>query len=198
MHAPGFLLLVSLGGLVAALSFEGLFDLLLIAVPCTLASLYLLLRAYFSDGAPEGDGSLGYVVIDGSNAMHWKGGKPEVATLRDIVGRLSALGFTPGVVFDANAGYLLTGKYQHDRALEKLLRLPRDRVMVVPNGTPADPTVLEAARHLDARVVTNDRYRDWAEEYPEIGVPGHLIKGGYRSGKLWLDVEDGARSGTGS
>jgi len=38
--------------------------------------------------------------------------------------------------------------------------------------------------------VTNDRYRDWAEAHPEIKEPGHLIKGGYRDGKVWLDLGD--------
>jgi hypothetical protein len=187
MRAPFFLLMLSAGGLAAAVSIEGLSDGVLIAVPCVLASLFLLLRE-----SGTGAGAQEYVVIDGSNAMHWKDGKPEIETLHDLVKRLSTLGFTPGVIFDANAGYLLTGKYQNSRQLEKLLRLPRDRVIVVPKGTPADPTILEAARHLNARVVTNDRYRGWADTFPEIRKAGHLIKGGYRSGELWLDVENRA------
>ena len=40
---------------------------------------------------------------------------------------------------------------------------------------------------MDAPIVTNDRYRDWAGEYPEIAEPGRLIRGGYRDGVLWLD-----------
>jgi hypothetical protein len=92
------------------------------------------------------------------------------------------------VVFDANAGHKLTGRYKHDHALGKLLGLPEARVMVVDKGTPADPTILAAARDLGARVVTNDRYRDWAETHPEVASAGHLIRGGYRDGHLWLDM----------
>lgn len=36
-------------------------------------------------------------------------------------------------------------------------------------------------------MVSNDRYRDWAGEYPELTRPGQLIRGGYRDGALWLD-----------
>ena len=57
----------------------------------------------------------------------------------------------------------------------KLLDLPEDRVIVVPKGTPADPTILAAAR-FDARVVTNDRYNDWVEMHPESREPGHRIR----------------------
>jgi hypothetical protein len=62
--------------------------------------------------------------------------------------------------------------------------------MVVPKGTPADPTILAAARDLGAPVLTNDRYRDWAEAHPEIRTPGHLIRGGYRDGGLHLDLPE--------
>ena len=61
--------------------------------------------------------------------------------------------------------------------------------MVVDKGNPADPILLSAARDLGARVVSNDRFRDWRENHPELGNPGHLIRGGYRDGRLWLDIE---------
>jgi hypothetical protein len=36
--------------------------------------------------------------------------------------------------------------------------------------------------------VTRDRFRDWAEAYPEVKETGFMIRGGYRdSGELWLD-----------
>ena len=60
--------------------------------------------------------------------------------------------------------------------------------MVVPKGTPADPTVLTVARDYGAQVVSNDRFRDWAAAFPEVKHPGHLIRGEYRAGKLWIDL----------
>ncbi len=70
-----------------------------------------------------------------------------------------------------------------------MIGLPGDQVVVVPKGTVADLTVLAAARDLGARVVTNDRYRDWAEQHPEVREPGHLVRGGYRDGQLWLNLD---------
>ncbi len=165
-----------------------------------LASLLLLARAYFGGKAAvwparkalrarifRGDKPR-WVVIDGSNVMQWKDGTPQIEAVRDVISRLTALGYAPGVVFDANAGHKLMGRYRHDHAFGKLLGLPHDRVMVVAKGTPADPAILAAARDLGAHIVTNDRFRDWAETHPEIAKPGHLIKGGYRDGQVWLDV----------
>ncbi|NDW54788.1 hypothetical protein G0Q00_15375 [Aliiroseovarius sp. PrR006] len=126
-------------------------------------------------------------VVDGSNVMHWQNGEPCFEPLHDVVGELKKRGFAPGVIFDANAGYLLVGKYQDDDKLAQRLKLPEDSVVVVSKGSSADPIILEAARDMKAIIVTNDRYRDWAEDFSELHEPGFLIRGGYKSGKLWLD-----------
>lgn len=128
------------------------------------------------------------MVVDGSNVMHWKDGTPDLASVRLVVDALTREGFAPGVIFDANAGYLLTGKYQHDRVLSQALGLPEERVMVVPKGTPADPAILTAARDMNARVVTNDRFRDWAGDFPEIRTAGHLIRGSVKNGHAELHL----------
>ena len=179
---------LSLAGVGAALFVPGLADLLLLAGPSALASVFLLVIA-LRRRARAAKARQNWILVDGSNVMHWKDGAPEIGTVRDVVERLSALGFVPGVVFDANAGYKLHGRYQHDGALGRLLGLPRDRVMVVPKGTPADPWLLSAARDFEAKIVTNDRFRDWADAHPEVAQAGHLVRGGYRSGALWLDLD---------
>lgn len=130
------------------------------------------------------------VVIDGSNVMHWNGAEPRLTTVQEVVATLRTQGYQPGVVFDANAGYKLTDSYMDDRDFAELLNLPGDCVVVVAKGEPADPTILAAARDLKAKVITNDRFRDWADDFPEVATPGTLIKGGYDRGALWLD--DGA------
>ena len=191
MIVPFLLLLLSLVGIAAALTLPDMAGLLLVAGPCALGSLYLLARAWARGRTGRAVASQKMIVIDGSNAMHWKDGTPRLETLREILHRLSSLGFTPGIVFDANAGYKLTGRYQHHAAMGKLLGLPEDAVMVVSKGEPADPTILAAARSLGARILTNDRYTDWADAHPELRAPGHLIRGGYRAGKLWLDLDRG-------
>lgn len=186
MFAPIILLAVSLACTTAAVLVPGSSDLLLVAIPMTLGSLWLLLRASYaaSRSAPR------WIVIDGSNVMHWAGDTPRIEPVREVVKHLERHGFTPGVVFDANAGYLVNGAYMHDEAFSRLLGLPKDRVMVVNKGSVADETILEAAHDMQASVVTNDRYRDWAEQYPAVRTPGFLIQGGYRAGRLWLNLDD--------
>ena len=182
MFVPLMLLLVSLAGVVVAFVLPGWSDLLLLAGPSALASLYLLLRALL--GRPKRQ----QVILDGSNVMHWRDGKPDIATVREVLDLAIALGLRPGVVFDANAGNLLVDEYVGDRSFARFLKLPPDQVMVVPEGTPADPTILATARDLGARVISNDRFGDWVDDFPELTTPGHLIRGGYRNGELWLDA----------
>ena len=176
MEVPLLLLTLSLVGVGVALAVPGLADILLLAGTCAVASLFLLLIAFRRGRRESGQTTQPWIVVDGSNVMHWKGGTPEIGTVREVVEHLVALGFVPGVVFDANAGHKMNGRYQHDGALGKLLGLPEDRVMVVPKGTPADPTNLAAARDLGAQIVTNDRFRDWAEAHPEVTEAGHLVR----------------------
>ena len=161
-------------------------DALLLALPCLVASLYLVLRAFWRRPAPL------WILVDGSNVLHWADGTPQLATLRAVVDHLTGMGFAPSIVLDANAGYKIGDRYQHDAAFGRMLGLPVSQVMVVGKGTPADPALLAAARDLGARIVTNDRFRDWAADYPEVARPGHLVRGGMRDGKLWLDLEGAA------
>ena len=136
-----------------------------------------------------------WIVIDGSNVMHWKDDRPQIETVRSVVRELTARGYSPGVVFDANVGYKIANRYQDNGALANMLHLKADQVFVVPKGTQADLYLLAAARDLKARVVTNDRFRDWAAAHPEVREPGFLIRGGYRAGALWLeDVPKTARA----
>ena len=208
MFVPFVLLIGSLIALACAVIAPGASDFSLLAGSCAVASLILLLRAGFSDAGtaqapaqrrlnPRGSGPIRrrrqqWVVVDGSNVMHWKNGEPQIETLREVLRHLISLGFSPGVVFDANAGHLLAGKYQHHHAMGKHLGLSEDRVMVVDKGTPADSIILAAARDLGARVISNDRYKDWADQHPEVHIAGHIVRGGYRDGKLWLDLDKDA------
>jgi hypothetical protein len=128
------------------------------------------------------------ILVDGSNVMHWKDERPEILPVQSVVRELKHRGFTPGVVFDANAGYKLAGRYMNELEFAMLLDLPESQIFVVPKGTQADPYLLDAARSFEARIVTRDRFRDWAEPHPEVRERGFLIRGGYRdSGEFWLE-----------
>lgn len=174
--------LISVTASLAALATSVSDDLLLLSVPCAIASLVLIVQALRKQRRK----SKRWVVVDGSNVMHWKDDSPNIQTVREVLDELTARGFSPGVVFDANAGYKIADRYLNERALARLLKLPSDRVHVVPKGEPADPFILRAANGLGARVVTNDRYRDWIDAYPEVRRPGFLIKGRYDGGVLKL------------
>lgn len=132
-------------------------------------------------------GARPHVVIDGSNVMHWNGETPCLSTLKDVVAHLRRGGCQAGIIFDANAGYKLCNRYMNDRELAKLLGVSRSRVLVVNKGEPADPTILSAARDLKAKIISNDRFRDWAQDFPEVATPGLLVRGGYRSGTPWFE-----------
>ena len=124
---------------------------------------------------PERDRN--WILVDGSNVMHWEDNTPHVEPLRRVITALKAQGLDPGVVFDANAGWKLFGRYMGERELSQIIGLPQDQVLVVPKGSPADPWILTTARDFGAKIVTNDRYRDWAEAHPEVEKPGFLVRG---------------------
>ena len=187
MIVSAALFLVSMIGVVIAFLWPGWSDVILLSGPCTIASFILLLkgiRARFFARRAHGART---VVVDGSNVMYWRDGTPQIEPVQEVVRYLTARGYNAGVMFDANAGYLLAGSYLGDKALSKMLKLPVASVQVVPKGSPADPFILDAAREMGAFVVSNDRFRDWAEVYPEVATPGHLVKGAYRQGQLWVD-----------
>jgi hypothetical protein len=166
----------------AALVLPGQSDWLLLTLPAALAGLWLALRSRTRGRAGRP------VIIDGSNVMHWKDGEPGLDPVREVIRQLRAAGYEPGVVFDANAGYKLEGRYLHDGAFGKRLNLARRNVMIVPRNTPADPLILTAARDYGAPVVTCDRFRDWRADFPEIATPGFLIAGRYEGRQLVLDL----------
>jgi rRNA-processing protein FCF1 len=163
-------------------------DLTLVALLLMVASLILLGRASLARTPRRGRKDHTWIMVDGSNVMHWKDKTPQIATVQAVVKDLKSRGFTPAVVFDANAGYKIEDRFMNNRDLARLLGLPQKQVYVVPKGSQADPYLLALARKMDARVVTNDRFRDWVDQVPEVKVPGFLVRGGYRdTGELWME-----------
>jgi Zc3h12a-like Ribonuclease NYN domain len=127
-----------------------------------------------------------WLLIDGSNVMHWVDNTPSLEPVQKVVEHLRVLGYVPGVVFDANAGWKIFGRYVDDRDFAKLLRIEREQVLVVPKGTQADPYLLRTARDFGVRIISNDRFRDWSADYPEVAAPGFLIPGSLVGGRLQL------------
>jgi hypothetical protein len=125
--------------------------------------------------------------------MHWEDNTPHIEPVRRVVAVLKAQGLDPGVVFDANVGWKLFGRYLGAQELAQILDLPPDQILVVPKGSPADPWLLTTAREFSARIVTNDRFRDWAGEHPEVAKPGLLVRGSMTGNGVWLEGMVGAK-----
>ncbi|AWD22336.1 NYN domain-containing protein [Pseudogemmobacter blasticus] len=118
-----------------------------------------------------------WIIVDGSNVLYWNPVGPSLATVSDVLRLLESQGFQPVIWFDANVGYKVGGDWMGPWELSKVLNLPQKQILVAAKGQPADPLVLAEARKRRASVVSNDRFRDWAEDHPEVTRPGFLIRG---------------------
>lgn len=127
-------------------------------------------------------------MVDGSNVMHWIDDVAQLRTVALVVARLQEAGLRPVVWFDANAGYKLGGRYMSAGVLAQQLALPSGQVCIAPKGTAADPLILHDARRLKAAVVSNDRFRDWQDSFPDILPAARMVRGQVTGGKLKLLV----------
>ena len=117
-----------------------------------------------------------HVVVDGSNVMHW-GGDPSAQVLNQVLVALGERGLTPLIVFDANVGYKLWGRHIHARDIARQIGVHPDTVEIVPSGTPADGWLLRFAAEQGMNVVSNDRFLEWRDQYPQIDDTVKLMKG---------------------
>jgi rRNA-processing protein FCF1 len=127
------------------------------------------------------------ILVDGSNVMFWRDNEPDLSPLKEVIQQITAKGYDAGVVFDANVGYKLDGKFRGNVPMARKLGLKAAQVVVVDKGEPADRTILHVARDLNARILSNDRFRDWQDSFPEVIEPGRIVRGGYRNGQIWID-----------
>ncbi len=125
-----------------------------------------------------------WVVIDGSNVLYWENDKPALHSVKLVIEKLVSDGFEPIVWFDANIGYLVSGRYMNPTNLSKALRYPARRISVAPKRTPADPLLITDAEQLNARIVTNDRFRDWEEHFPHITHQDLFLRGQIRNNQV--------------
>ena len=108
----------------------------------------------------DGEGRI--ALVDGSNVAHSSEG--EKARLRNITlvcQKLEEEGLQPIVVADAALRHQIDQQDEYERLIEE------GQIRQAPAGTDADYFILSFARELDAAVVSNDRFRDRAEAFPE-------------------------------
>src|SRR5687768_9681364 len=102
------------------------------------------------------------VIVDGSNVAHSSEG--DVALLDNIklvTDKLTEEGLEPVVLVDAAL------RHQIDRGAEFEKMVDDGFLKQAPAGTDADYFILSFARELDADIVSNDRFRDRADAFPE-------------------------------
>lgn len=128
------------------------------------------------------------IFVDGSNVMHWGGQGPSARPLALVLGQLQAKGFVPVVWFDANVGYKLGGQHMGRLDLARMLSLPPASIHLAPSGQPADPLVIKAALDAKARLVSNDRFMDWREQFPGLRAKHVLVKGTVRGDHVDLTL----------
>jgi predicted nucleic acid-binding protein len=117
------------------------------------------------------------IIIDGANVAYEErsaGGRPKLSNLLKVRRELEERGFEVIILVDASLKYDIDDQAQ----LESLIA--SQQVRQVPAGTDADFFIIQLAEQLDARIVTNDRYKDYAERFPwipERRLPYMIVKG---------------------
>ena len=102
-------------------------------------------------------------IVDGSNVAHSsEGDEAKLNNIKLVVRKLKAEGYDPIVVADAALRHQIDDKEGYER------RVVEGKIRQAPAGTDADYFILAFARELDCLIVSNDRFRDRAEAFPEV------------------------------
>lgn len=107
----------------------------------------------------EGD----VVVVDGSNVAYAVEGRgARLENIRVVCRKLQEEGFRPVVLVDAKLRHEIDEPAEYEELVDKGM------IRQAPAGTDADYFILSFAREFDARVLSNDRFRDLAAGFPEV------------------------------
>lgn len=102
------------------------------------------------------------VLVDGSNVAHsTEGERAQLANIVAMREKMLEEGFDPVVVVDAALRHQIDDPAGYERLVES------GAVRQAPAGTDADYFLLSFARELDARIVSNDRFRDRLNAFPD-------------------------------
>lgn len=100
------------------------------------------------------------VLIDASNVAHaTEGGQARLENIVVVMKKLRDEGFEPLIVADAALRHQIDDKAAYEKLVDDGV------VHQAPSGTDADYFILRFAREMDARILTNDRFRDRAREF---------------------------------
>lgn len=117
-------------------------------------------------------------VVDGANVAYAElsaGGEPKVSNIVAVRRALEARGYEPIIIVDAALRHQVDDPEQLEGLLDSQV------VRQAPAGTDADYFVLAVADDYDdARVVSNDSFDEYREQYPWIAqrrLPLMIVKG---------------------
>lgn len=104
----------------------------------------------------------GLALVDGSNVAHsTEGDQPRLRNIELVVEKLLEDGMEPVVVADAAL------RHQIDESQKYEALIDDGKIKQAPAGTDADYFILSFARELDAYIVSNDRFRDRLDSFPD-------------------------------
>ena len=116
------------------------------------------------------------VIVDASNVAHFgkKEGKPTLDNLFKSVQALEKLGYQPVLIADASLRHEIDDKEAFNKLIDD------NKVQQVPAGTTADHYILKLAEEKDAKILSNDAFREYYDEFQDINsrrIP-YNIRGG--------------------
>jgi hypothetical protein len=118
-----------------------------------------------SSGGPAqrgGDAPGALVLVDGSNVAHSsEGDQPVLSNIVAVCDKLREEGYEPLVLVDAALRHQIDDRAGYERLVESGV------IRQAPAGTDADYFILSFARELDAYIVSNDRFRDRQDSFPD-------------------------------
>ena len=117
------------------------------------------------------------VVVDASNVAHYvknQKGQPKIANILAAVKALEESEDEFVIIADASLRHDIDDKDRFLKLLES------DNVEEVPAGNDADHFILEIATNEKAKVLSNDKFRDYAAEFKNVSsmrIPFIIEKG---------------------
>jgi hypothetical protein len=110
----------------------------------------------------DSNGDSGTTIVDGSNVAHWgEGGSARLENIRLVCAKLVEQGYEPVVLVDAALRHQIDDSAGYERLVDD------GRIRQAPAGTDADYFILSFARELGASIVSNDRFKNRIEAFPE-------------------------------
>jgi hypothetical protein len=109
-------------------------------------------------------GDLLQVIVDTANVAHHgkMEGKPSLDRIIQAVGTLEKMGYQPVLIADASL------RHEIDRKDEYLELVEGGKIQEVPVGTAADHHILKLAEEEDAKILSNDVFREYQDEFQDI------------------------------